>query len=83
MARKVFDDFENKIEQTKNQQLIKIRETFDQFNLISSLHSFLSTKDEKYKNILPPLVLLSHEKQKELIEKLNKLEFLTNKNLAA
>jgi len=83
LARKVFDDFENKIEQTKNQQLIKIRETFDQFNLISSLHSFLSTKDEKYKNILPPLVLLSHEKQKELIEKLNKLEFLTDKNLAA
>ena len=83
MARKVFDDFENKIEQTKNQQLIKIRETFDQFNLISALHSFLSTKDEKYKNILPPLVLLSHEKQKELIEKLNKLEFLTDKNLAA
>ena len=83
LARKVFDDFENKVTQTKNQQLINVRETFDQFNLISALHSFMSTKDEKYKNILPPLVLLSREKQKELIEKLNKLEFLKDKHLAA
>ena len=38
---------------------------------------------EKFKNILPPLVLLSEEKQKELIDKLNKLDFLAEKNLAA
>ena len=83
LARKVFDDFENTIPQSKNKKLIDVRETFDQFNLISALHSFLSVKDEKFKNILPPLVLLSKEKQKELIDKLNKLEFLTEKNLAA
>jgi len=83
LARKVFDDFENKNSQSKNKKLIDVRETFDQFNLIPALHSFLSVKDEKFKNILPPLVLLSEEKQKELINKLNKLEFLIEKNLAA
>ena len=83
LARKVFDDFENKIPQTKSEQLKKVRETFDQYNLISALHSFLSIKDVKFKNILPPLVLLSKEKQKELVDKLNKLEFLIEKNIAA
>ena len=83
LARKVFDDFENKVPQSKNKKLINVRETFDQFNLISALHSFLSVKNDKFKNVLPPLVLLSHDKQKELIDKLNKLEFLIEKNLAA
>ena len=83
LARKVFDDFENKMPQTKNDQLIGVRETFDGYNLISALHSFHSIKDENYKNILPPLTLLSEEKLKELIEKLNKLKFISEKNLAA
>ena len=83
LARKVFDDFESKISQSKNKQLINVRETFDQYNLISALHSFLSIKDETFKNIMPPLVLLSEEKKKELIDKLKKLEFVSEKNLAA
>ena len=83
LARKVFDDFENKTPQTKNEQLIRVRETFDSYNLISALHSYHSIKDDNYKNILPPLTLLSEEKQKELIEKLNKLKFTSEKNLAA
>jgi len=83
LARKVFDDFESKTTQSKNDQLVNVRETFDQYNLISALHSFLSTNDEIFKNIMPPLVLLSEEKKKELINKLNKLEFFSEKNLAA
>ena len=83
LARKVFDDFENKKTQTKNDQLINVREIFDQYNLISALHSFLTIRDEKFKNILPPLVLLSEVKQKELIDKLNTLNFTSEKNLAA
>ena len=83
LARKVFDDFENKMPQTKNDQLIGVRETFDGYNLISALHSFHSIKDENYKNILPPLTLLSEQKLKELIKKLNKLKFISEKNLAA
>ena len=83
LARKVFDDYENKKTQSKNEQLINVRETFDHYNVISALHSFLSIKDENFKNILPPLILLSQEKQKELLDKLNKLEFVIEKNLAA
>ena len=83
LARKVFDDFESKTTQSKNKQLINVRETFDQYNLISALHSFLSIKDETFKNIMPPLVLLTEEKKKELMGKLKKLEFVSEKNLAA
>ena len=83
LARKVFDDFQDKKTQTKNVQLINVRETFDQYNLISALHSFLTARDEKFKNILPPLILLSEAKQKELIDKLNTLNFTFEKNLAA
>ena len=83
LARKVFDDFENKKNQSKNEQLIKVRETFDQYNLISALHSFLSDRNKKFSNILPPLVLLSDEKKKELNTKLNELKFNLEDNLAA
>jgi 4-hydroxy-tetrahydrodipicolinate synthase len=83
LARKVFDDFEKKETQSANDKLIEVRETFDQYNLISALHSFLSTKDSKYKKVLPPLILLPQEKQKELIKKLNNLKFIFDKNLIA
>ena len=83
LARKVFDDFEKKELQSVNDKLIAVRETFDQYNLISALHSFLSIKDNNYKKVLPPLILLSQEKQKELINKLKDLKFIFDKNLAA
>ena len=83
LARKVFDDYENKKTQSKNEQLINVRETFDQYNLISALHSFLATRDKEFKNILPPLILLTETKQKELINKLNTLNFAFEKHLAA
>jgi 4-hydroxy-tetrahydrodipicolinate synthase len=83
LARKVFDDFEKKETQSVNDKLKEVREIFDQYNLISALHSFLSTKDSKYKKVLPPLILLSQEKQKELINKLNNLKFIFDKNSAA
>ena len=82
LARKVFDDFEKKEAQSVDDKLIAVRETFDQYNLISALHSFLSIQDNNYKNVLPPLVLLSQEKQKELINKLDNLKFTFAKNLA-
>ena len=43
MARQVFDDFENKQPQTQNDKLIAVRETFDEYNLISALHSYFSS----------------------------------------
>ena len=83
LARKVFDDFESKSPQTLNTKLISVRETFDKYNLISALHSFMSVEDKKYKNLLPPLILLSQEKQKELLSKLHTLDFIPNKEIAA
>ena len=83
LARKVFDDFENKINQSKNEKLMKVRETFDQYNLISALHSYLSENNKKFRNILPPLVLLSDKKKEELITKLDEIKFNLKENLAA
>ena len=83
ISRKVFDDFENKKEQTANEKLILVRETFDKYNLISGLHSFMSVGEKNFENLLPPLVLLSEEKKRELLSKLESLKFLPNKNLAA
>ena len=56
---------------------------FDNYNLISGLHTFMSIENEKYKRILPPLSLLSHLQQKELMVQLKKLEFFPEKNIAA
>ena len=75
LSRKVYDDFINKKQQNANEMLCKVRSTFDQFNLISGLHSFMSDEDEIYKNVLPPVSLLSIKDKQQLIEDLNKLNF--------
>ena len=83
LARKVFDEFEKKEIQTQNEKLIAVRKIFDKYNLISALHSFMSIKNENFKNLLPPLVLLDDEKKNDLINELNDLKFIMEKNLAA
>ena len=83
LARKVYDDFHNKKKQLFNEKLCAVRKVFDNYNLISALHSYMSLEDEKYKRILPPLSLLSDTKQKELMSKLKELEFFPEKNIAA
>ena len=83
LARKVFDEFEKNEKQTQNDKLIAVREVFDGYNLISALHSYMSTKDDNFKNLLPPLVLLNSKEKKELIDKLNDLKFEIENNLAA
>ena len=75
LSRKVYDDFKNKKQQTDNDLLCKVRSVFDQFNLISGLHSFLADDDTVYKNLLPPLSLLSEKDKKKLISDLNELNF--------
>ena len=75
LSRKVYDDFIEEKEQTKNEMLCNVRNIFEKFNLISGLHSFMSNKDEIYKNVLPPLSLLSEKEKLQLIEELNKLNF--------
>jgi 4-hydroxy-tetrahydrodipicolinate synthase len=75
LSRKVYDDFLNKKDQVHNEKLCKIRNVFDQFNLISGLHSFMSDNDIIYKNLLPPLSILNDTNKKKLINDLNKLNF--------
>ena len=76
LARKVFDDFEQNIDQTVNDKLCEVRKAFDQFNLISGLHSFLSLSDKQFLNILPTCSLLSKQDEKTLMNKLKDLDFL-------
>jgi len=83
LSRKVYDDFHNKKKQTFNEKLCAIRKIFDNYNLISGLHSFMSFEDEKYNRVLPPLGLLSSMEQKELMSKLKKIDFFPEKNIAA
>ena len=75
LSRKVYDDFITKKQQSTNEMLCNVRSTFDQFNLISGLHSFMSDDDEIYKNVLPPLSLLNEKDKQKLIKDLNKLNF--------
>ena len=59
----------------KNKMLCDVRNTFEKFNLISGLHSFMSNEDGIYKNVLPPVSLLNEKDKLQLIEELNKLNF--------
>ncbi len=75
LARKVYDDFYNKKDQTVNEKLCKVRSVFEQYNLISALHTFLGSKDSIYNNVLPILSILDKEKKEKLILELNSLDF--------
>ena len=75
LSRKVYDDFIEKKEQTTNEMLCNVRNTFEKFNLISGLHSFMFDEDKIYKNVLPPVSLLSKKDKQQLIKELNKINF--------
>ena len=75
LARNVFENFQNGNKQVWNEKLCKVRNIFENYNLISSVHSFLSENDNNYKNLLPPLSLLDDNNKLELINKLNKIDF--------
>ena len=83
LARKVYDDFLDKKEQTVNQKLCDVRIAFEKYNLISGLHTFFSKNDLIYKNVLPPLSILNSNEEKELIDNLEKLNFSTKPIMAA
>ena len=75
LARNVFENFQNGNKQIWNEKLCKVRNIFENYNLISSVHSFLSENDNDYKNLLPPLSLLDDNNKLELINKLNEIDF--------
>ena len=75
LSRQVYDDFIEQKEQTQNEMLCDVRNTFEKFNLISGLHSFMSDENTIYKNVLPPVSILNEKDKFLLIEELNKLNF--------
>ena len=75
LARKVYDDFFEGNEQTVDQKLCNVRNSFEKYNLIAGLHTYYSKKNESYKNVLPPLSILDSKDEKELLESLDKLNF--------
>ena len=83
LSRRVYDDFISKKTQTENEKLINVRSAFDKYNLISGLHSYCAKENEIFKNVLPPLTLLTKENEKELFENLKNLNFKIKSLLAA
>ena len=83
LSRKVYDDFISKKTQTENEKLINVRSAFDKYNLISGLHSDCAKENDIFKNVLPPVTLLTKENEKELFENLKNLNFKIKSLLAA
>ena len=83
LSRKVYDDFISKKTQTENEKLINVRSAFDKYNLISGLHSYCAKENDIFKNVLPPLTLLTKENEKELFENLKNLNFKIKSLLAS
>ncbi len=75
LARKVYDSFINNSPQILNQKLCEVRESFEKYNLISGLHTFMSQNNRMFENILPPLRLLTDNEKNELLLNLKKLKF--------
>tara|TARA_B100001121_G_scaffold307925_1_gene330602 strand:- start:1087 stop:1971 length:885 start_codon:yes stop_codon:yes gene_type:complete len=83
LSRKVYDDFFSGDDQIFNKKLCDVRNVFDQFNLISGLHTFCSQENEIYRNILPPLRILNDKEEKKLLTELKNLNFTFKSRLAA
>ena len=83
LSRKVYDDFFSGKDQTYNKKLCEVRSVFDEYNLISGLHTFYSENSKIYENILPPLRLLNETEKKFLLEKLKNLNFNFKSQMAA
>jgi len=76
LARDVYESFKKgKVETDQNNHLIAVRKVFDNYNLISALHSYKAEENSFYNNIIPPLQLLSNEDKTKLFEKLKKINF--------
>ena len=83
LARNVYDNYFDGKDQSLNKKLCDVRSAFEKFNLISSLHTFLSEKNLIFKNLIPPLRLLSTEDKTILLNQLSNLNFEIDKLKAA
>ena len=71
------------IELSSNKKLCEIREVFEKYNLISGLHTFMSQKDDRFKNLLPPLKVLDSQDKIDLLTNLKNIKFEINQLKAA
>ncbi len=83
LSRKVYDDFFSNNEQLSNKKLCDVRSAFDNYNLISGLHTFYSQENKIYENLLPPLRLLDQKEKNNLINILKDLDFSIKSSMAA
>ena len=84
LAKKVFDDFKKTKDSKEIDKLKKIRTIFDETgNLVSAVHTLKSIESLNFKNLLPPLELLSEEKKNKMLKKLKEFNFINKKNQAA
>ena len=76
LARNVYESFKKgKIATKEHDHLVAVRKVFDNYDLISALHSYKAEEDSVYKNIIPPLQLLSDEDKLKLFAQLKKINF--------
>ena len=75
LSRKVYDDFIRDKSETDNKKLCDVREALENYNLISGIHAYYSTRDIIYKNVLPPLSLLCKKDYQDLEKNLISLNF--------
>ena len=78
LARDVYENFINKKENNLNKKLCDVRAVFEQYNLISGLHTFFGQNDKNYENILPPLRILNETEKNNLFNQLDTLDFKNN-----
>ena len=78
LAREVYDNFQKKKEFNSDKKLCDVRLVFEKFNLVSGLHTFFGKKNKIYKNMLPPLRILSNIEEYELFKGLELLDFKEN-----
>ena len=78
LAREVYDNFQKKKDFNSDKKLCDVRLVFEKFNLVSGLHTFFGKKNKIYKNMLPPLRILSNIEETELFKGLELLDFKEN-----
>ena len=78
LAREVYDNFQKKKDFNSDKKLCDVRLVFEKFNLVSGLHTFFGKKNKIYKNMLPPLRILSNIEEYELFKGLELLDFKEN-----
>ena len=78
LARDVYENFIQKKKNNLNKKLCDVRVVFEQYNLISGLHTFFGQNDKNYENILPPLRILNETEKNNLFNQLDTLDFKNN-----